>query len=443
MMRILEQLCLLLTAVATVRGSKEIGELSTLVEDYGVKGTVFVVDETTIRIENFHYTGTGPDAYFYVGKDDEPNKDGMMATHDVEGGENMQKLPKGRAFGGENITLTMPDGISTSQVKWLSVWCKIAGVNFGDVFFDAIEMEMNDDKDSQMAANNMTSAGTLTGAANNLGGSVYFLDATGVLIKDFTFNGEEKDAFFYGDSKGSPNIKQGIALVHNLTSESDPQAIPSGTPFSGASVLVTLKDDLTTSNLKWIAIFNKRTEAVLADLMIKKLGIESNPDIETEVKDEGKSEPEKPDDKPMDEKTETEAKAEDDKDDEEMDKQPNEDDKEKDNKPKDEKNDKEEEAKPENNKDDKEMQNDQPKNVDDDSKNKDDKVKDDKDDKDKDDKDKEDKDDKEDKTKKDDNETTTKKQDEGKADSESEGKAATNSLNAAVLTGVLLAALLN
>ena len=93
-----------------------VGELSNLAT-YEIKGTVYIVDEMTVRIENFHYTGGGPDAYFYVGIAGDPEKngtDGLIATHDVTGGENNQKLPNGRAFNGENVTLTMPDGIKTS-----------------------------------------------------------------------------------------------------------------------------------------------------------------------------------------------------------------------------------------------------------------------------------------------------------------------------------------
>ena len=43
-----------------------IGELSTL--QYEVSGMVYAVDEETIHIEDFHYNGKGPDAFFYIGR---------------------------------------------------------------------------------------------------------------------------------------------------------------------------------------------------------------------------------------------------------------------------------------------------------------------------------------------------------------------------------------
>ena len=42
-----------------------IGDFKTY--QHGVSGRVYAVDEQTLRIENFHYDGKGPDAYFIGG----------------------------------------------------------------------------------------------------------------------------------------------------------------------------------------------------------------------------------------------------------------------------------------------------------------------------------------------------------------------------------------
>ena len=38
-------------------------------------------------------------------------------------------------YDGEDITLTLPGDMSSDNIKWLSVWCREFGINFGDVEF--------------------------------------------------------------------------------------------------------------------------------------------------------------------------------------------------------------------------------------------------------------------------------------------------------------------
>ena len=76
----------------------QIGELSTI--QYGVKGTLYIMDESTLWIENFFYTGEGPDAYFYAGTDEngKPNESGAILKHNIGQGGNkksyQQRLKK-------------------------------------------------------------------------------------------------------------------------------------------------------------------------------------------------------------------------------------------------------------------------------------------------------------------------------------------------------------
>ena len=35
----------------------------------------------------------------------------------------------------KDITLTLPQDVKTTELKWLSVWCRAFRVNFGDIFF--------------------------------------------------------------------------------------------------------------------------------------------------------------------------------------------------------------------------------------------------------------------------------------------------------------------
>ncbi len=57
----------------------KVGDIRTL--QHGVRGTVFAKDERTLVIKDFHYDGTGPDAFFYVGKSGSPSGAGKLVRY--------------------------------------------------------------------------------------------------------------------------------------------------------------------------------------------------------------------------------------------------------------------------------------------------------------------------------------------------------------------------
>ena len=75
--RLLSMLTLLLLAsVSSVSGKAvsgekvKIGDISSL--HHAVSGELFALNENTLMVENFNYDGTGPDAFFWVGKEGTP-----------------------------------------------------------------------------------------------------------------------------------------------------------------------------------------------------------------------------------------------------------------------------------------------------------------------------------------------------------------------------------
>jgi len=56
-----------------------IGELKEYA--HGIKGTVYVVDETTLFVRGFAYDGTAPDAFFWVGNSSRPTPDGEIVPY--------------------------------------------------------------------------------------------------------------------------------------------------------------------------------------------------------------------------------------------------------------------------------------------------------------------------------------------------------------------------
>ena len=126
----------------------KVGELRTY--KYETSGTVYIKNDKELVIDNFKYngriqkmlnrtsskvwyifylyTGRGPDAFFYVGAELPVGHDtGVLIQHPSGSDAPLKKID------GINITLTLPGELKTSQLKWLSVWCRKFSVNFADI----------------------------------------------------------------------------------------------------------------------------------------------------------------------------------------------------------------------------------------------------------------------------------------------------------------------
>ena len=104
---------------------------------YGVTGDVFIMDSQSFVIRNFKYSGEGPDGIITGGFSGEPNNNPDVIFSFPFSGEFSQHLEDGKSetidrFDGQrDLLLTLPDGINAFQLKWISVWCRDFGVNFG------------------------------------------------------------------------------------------------------------------------------------------------------------------------------------------------------------------------------------------------------------------------------------------------------------------------
>lgn len=84
-------------------------------------------------IQDFNYDGTGPDAFFYVGKSGSPSESGVIVPWDENNPEDTLEKASGKEF-----TLTLPEGYKASELKWFSVWCRKYSVDFGNVYFKGV-----------------------------------------------------------------------------------------------------------------------------------------------------------------------------------------------------------------------------------------------------------------------------------------------------------------
>jgi len=116
---------LLLAALSTQLHTSSSVKLSTL--QYNVGGDVTIEDDR-VKIKGFSYSGAAPDAFFYIGTEGTPEDAGTTGIHvQYPPGEDK---PLG-AYSGQDIEFPLPDGVSGSEVVWVSVWCRQYSVNFG------------------------------------------------------------------------------------------------------------------------------------------------------------------------------------------------------------------------------------------------------------------------------------------------------------------------
>ena len=129
-------------------------KLGSFVEHHhDVKGELWAVNSTTLVIRNFSYDGQGPDVFFYAGSSDSPRADGATILPYPWKGRFLDEDEDGEvlgAFSNENILLHLPPSLPVSKLRWLSVWCRLFGINFGDVILEeALSVEERIKKSQQ------------------------------------------------------------------------------------------------------------------------------------------------------------------------------------------------------------------------------------------------------------------------------------------------------
>jgi hypothetical protein len=120
-------------ASAEDHGGVFVGHLKT--KQHNTKGAVYAIDEKTIQVKNFHYDGTAPDAFFWVGKTGNiPSLDGTILPYPFTGkffeysDPNSLKLT-GVFDGSKDITLTLPEN--------LVIFLKVTKIIYKDNYYSA------------------------------------------------------------------------------------------------------------------------------------------------------------------------------------------------------------------------------------------------------------------------------------------------------------------
>jgi hypothetical protein len=96
---------------------------------HSVAGRVVIVDDDTLRIEDFHYDGGGPAVYLYLGR---ANTNAAFRQ-----GVALGPLLSGPVYRGDDLVIDVPADISLSDYTAISVWCAAFNISFGSGTFGA------------------------------------------------------------------------------------------------------------------------------------------------------------------------------------------------------------------------------------------------------------------------------------------------------------------
>ncbi|MCA9412345.1 MAG: DM13 domain-containing protein [Candidatus Omnitrophica bacterium] len=97
---------------------------------YGVSGTAIVTSATSIRLENFSYLNNGPDVHVYLvtasGDSGFTNQEGTAGLSIFDFSNN-----NAEPYVGVTQDIELPEGVTIQPYTHVSVWCRLAGVDFG------------------------------------------------------------------------------------------------------------------------------------------------------------------------------------------------------------------------------------------------------------------------------------------------------------------------
>ncbi|XP_038046212.1 protein Skeletor, isoforms B/C-like isoform X2 [Patiria miniata] len=209
---------------------KEIGQFST--RFHLVSGTVYAVDETTVMIRGFNYDGLGPDAFFWVGTTDSPSSTGQPIYLD----SSQSKLG---AYSNAEVVISMPTGQKITDFKWLSVWCRMAAANFGEVIIPPGFV--------LPAAHDL---GPLVGTQHEVSAKkVVILDSRTLRFEKLVYDGNGPDAYFWAGVTEIPD-ENGFALTWR---EGNNQVIPRA--FANETFIVKIPPPRTVYDISYVGLW--------------------------------------------------------------------------------------------------------------------------------------------------------------------------------------------
>ena len=190
------------------------------------QGTVTIIDERTVQVENFTYDGLAPAVYFYLGETDSHQSfvDGIPIGPLLD-----------RAYDNESLTLTLPPGETLEGYGAISVWCVEFQVSFTSAEFAP-------------PAQTYPRAGwqaELSTLFHQVAGTVTIINERILFAEHFTFDGGGPAVYFY---LGETDTQQ--AFIDGL--ELEPQL---DRPYDDESLVLVLPDGETLDGYGAVSVW--------------------------------------------------------------------------------------------------------------------------------------------------------------------------------------------
>ncbi|XP_053947186.1 protein Skeletor, isoforms B/C [Anastrepha ludens] len=203
---------------------------------HGIRGTIYAVDESTLFIKSFAYDGTGPDAFFWVGKTPRPSPEGYIIPYPEEyAGIDPPIL---QAHNNTDIILRLPMGKRIKDIRWLSVWCRRFTVDFGEVF---IPPNLDVPKPRVLPEFKRLAHGLRSS-------NISVLDAKTFYIPNLHYDGAGPDAYFWVGNGSEPNI-MGVKVPNEVGSLEPLRG------YQGEDIEIQLPGSLTVYDIDWLSVW--------------------------------------------------------------------------------------------------------------------------------------------------------------------------------------------
>ncbi|KAK9722443.1 Electron transfer DM13 [Popillia japonica] len=222
---------------------KYIGKFNTY--DHQVSGDVYAVDEYTLLLSKFTYSGDGKDTFFWAGSVNRPGPQGFIIP-DEHGVTNVLERYVNKEF-----TLNLPDNKKITDLKWFAVYDIRSQNTFGDIY---IVDEFEPPK--------VQSVPKLEGKSNNVNSeSIEIIDAKTLRIPKFEYDGLGKRVHFWVGVGPQPASKGHV--VPDEYGYVDPLR-----KYTGQTVILELPGDLTIFNIDWFSVYDLETNTNFGSIFI-------------------------------------------------------------------------------------------------------------------------------------------------------------------------------
>jgi len=260
-----------------VDGLRELGSLTTFLHE--VSGTVFELNEEFLLIKDFNYDGRGFAPIFLAGTTGTPSGDGEVVLPypipDVEktfsiDDPDLPKLPKQALH--EDVKLKLPPGFKVDQLKWISLWCTAAKLDFGSL---QIIKDIPQDPQEGPSQNNELGDFITTKNGTEVSGTVFKLNERELKIEDFNYSDKGlARAIFLAGTTGAPSGDGEVVLpypvpdVERTFSISDKDLPRLDNELHG-DITLKLPKGFKVDQLMWIAVWCTKFKEVFGILQIK------------------------------------------------------------------------------------------------------------------------------------------------------------------------------